>query len=409
MVMALLSDVLIVGGGHGGGQAAAALRNLGFNGSIRIVGEERELPYDRPPLSKEYLSAKRPFDTMLLRSRQFWLERRIELSLGQRVVSVSADLHKVACDDGEVFSYGKLVWAAGGAPRRLACEGGDLGGVYTLRNRADVDRITSELRSARRVAVIGGGYLGLEAAAVLISLGKVVTVVEAGDRVLARVAAPELSEVYHARHRAEGVQLRLGSTVHAFEGRGNHVAGVRLGNGDLLPVDLVILGIGIVPNVGPLLAAGARGNNGVDVDSLCATSLQDIHAIGDCAAHINRFAQGQRVRLESVQNANEQAAVAARAIVGAHEPYDVVPWFWSNQYDLCLRSVGLSTGFQKIVIRGSLKDKTFAIAYVRGNALIALDCVNNPKDYVQARELIRSGRPVDLAVLADPVVPLGSL
>lgn len=407
--MASFSDVVIVGAGHGGAQAAAALRTLGFDGSIRMVGDEPELPYERPPLSKDYLAAKRPFDRMLLRSPGFWEERHIELSLGRRVVSVAPARHEVGCDDGEVFSYRTLIWAAGGTPRRLQCPGHGLAGIHTLRNRADVDRIASELASAATVVVIGGGYIGLETAAVLVSLGKAVTVVESFDRVLARVAGPELSAVYQTRHRGRGVDVRVGRTVVAFEGGGSRVTGVRLDGGDVIAADLVIAGVGIVPNVGPLVAAGAAGDNGVDVDPLCATTLPDVYAIGDCAAHLNRFAQGRRVRLESVQNANEQASVAARAIVGAAEPYDAVPWFWSNQYDLRLQSVGLSSGCARTVVRGSLDDDKFTIVYVRDGAVIALDCVNNSKDYVQGRELVRSGRAVDLTALADPAVALKSL
>lgn len=407
--MARFSDVVIVGAGHGGAQAAAELRNVGFDGSIRMIGEEWELPYERPPLSKDYLSGKRRFDRMLLRSPEFWAQRGIQLALGQRVVSLNADLREVTCNDGDVYLYGKLIWAAGGRPRRLQCSGHDLQGIHTLRNRADVDCIASELASASRVVVVGGGYIGLEAAAVLINLGKTVTVVETLGRLLARVAGAGLSEVFRTRHRVEGVAIHLGSAVHTFEGYQGHVAGVRLDNGDLLPADMVIIGIGIAPNVGPLIAAGAKGENGVDVDPFCATTLPDVHAIGDCAARVNRFAQGQRVRLESVQNANEQATIAARAIAGAAQTCDAVPWFWSNQYDLCLRTVGLSSGFEKAIVRGSLNDKTFSVVYVRDGTIIALDCVNNTKDYVQGRELIRSGRPVDITVLADPAVPLRSL
>jgi 3-phenylpropionate/trans-cinnamate dioxygenase ferredoxin reductase subunit len=256
--------------------------------------------------------------------------------------------------------------------------------------------------------VIGGGYIGLEAAAVLTKLGKQVTLIEALDRVLARVAGPELSRFYEAEHRAHGVDVRLGTAVADIEGEGR-VSGVRLTTGELLPCEMAIVGIGIIAAVEPLIAAGATGANGVDVDEHCQTSLPDVYAIGDCAAHINRFADGLRVRVESVQNANDQANVVARGLTRDPAPYDATPWFWSNQYDLKLQSVGLNTGYDASVVRGDPSARSFSVIYLRNGRMVAIDCVNMVKDYVQGRKLIEAGASIDPARLADASVLLKEL
>ncbi len=402
-------DVLIVGSGHGGAQAAIALRQGGYSGSIAIAGAENEPPYERPPLSKDYLAGEKPFERLLIRPEAFWAERNIALLPGRRIVSVDPTAKHVRTAEGEILGYETLVWAAGGVPRRLACEGGDLAGVHTIRSRADVDALIAELPSVRRAVVIGGGYIGLEAAAVLRKLGKPVCVVETLDRVLARVAGEPLSRFYEAEHRAHGVEIRLGATVAAIEGRARRAAGVRLASGELLEAELVAVGIGIVPAVEPLLAAGAEGGNGVKVDAQCRTSLPDIYAVGDCALHANRFAGGEWVRIESVQNATDQANVAARAILGEPAAYDAVPWFWSNQYDLRLQTVGLSTGFDRALVRGDPASRGFSILYLKQNRVIALDCVNATRDYVQGRRLVLEGATPDPVRATDAAVALKEL
>jgi 3-phenylpropionate/trans-cinnamate dioxygenase ferredoxin reductase component len=255
------------------------------------------------------------------------------------------------------------------------------------------------------VAVIGGGYIGLEAAAVLRKLGKEVVLLEALPRVLARVAGEQLSAFYESEHRAHGVDLRTGVGVTALTGDG-HVSGVVLADGSTISADMVIVGIGIIPSVDPLLAAGAHGGNGVTVDAHCRTTLPDIYAIGDCAAHANGFADGATIRLESVQNANDQATIAAKAICGELVEYAATPWFWSNQYDLKLQTVGLSTGFDQAVLRGDLATRSFSVIYLKDGAVRALDCVNMVKDYVQGRKLVEARAVVDPAWLADTNVPL---
>lgn len=402
-------DVLIVGGGHGGAQAAIALRQEKFEGSIAIVGDEPEFPYERPPLSKEYLSGDKSFDRIMIRPEKFWEERDVAMVLGQRVTAVDPDAHQVTLADGSTLGYGRMIWAAGGDPRRLVLDGHDLTGIHAVRTRAHVDQMMRELDDVRDVVVIGGGYIGLEAAAVLCKFGKKVTVLEALERVLARVAGEPLSRFYEAEHRAHGVDVRLGAAVNALEGADGKVTGVRMVDGSILPAQMVIVGIGIIPAVAPLLEAGAKGANGVEVDGQCRTSLADIYAIGDCALHENRYAGGAEIRLESVQNANDQAKVAARTIMGIEDHYDAVPWFWSNQYDLRLQTVGLSSGYDQVVVRGDPADRAFTVLYLREGRVIALDCVNMVKDYVQGKALVVNGAVIDPARLADAAVPLKEL
>lgn len=402
-------DVAIVGAGHAGAQAAIHLRQLGFSGSIALIGAEAEPPYERPPLSKDYLAGEKDFARMLVRPETFWAERGVELLLGTRIAGVDAQAKSLTAEDGATFGYGALIWAAGGVPRRLACEGGDLAGVHVVRCKAEVDAIRAELDSVQCVAVVGGGYIGLETAAVLRKLGKKVVLLETLDRVLARVAGPEISRFYEAEHRAHGVDVRLGATVAGIVGEGGRVAGVRLQDGATIEAQMVIVGIGVEAAVAPVLAAGAAGANGVDVDSSCRTSLPDVYAVGDCAAHENIYAGGLRIRLESVQNAHDQAATAARAIAGRPGPYEAVPWFWSNQYDLRLQTVGLSVGYDLIVLRGRPEDRSFSVVYLLDGRVIALDCVNATRDYVQGRKLVEMGAVVDPARLADPAVALKGL
>jgi len=399
-------DVLIVGAGHAGAQAAIALRQNGFTGTLALLGDERELPYERPPLSKDYLLGDRPFDRLLLRPAAFWSEREIILLPGRRVVAVDPQAHRVVTADGGALAYGPLIWATGGVARRLACEGAALEGAQTIRSRADVDRIVTQLPTTRRAVIVGGGYIGLEAASALRKLGKDVVVLEAMDRVLARVAGEPLSRFFEAEHRAHGVDVRLGATVERIVGADGRVSGVRLADGESVAAEMVIVGIGIAAAAAPLLSAGADGANGVLVDAQCRTSLPDIFAVGDCALHANRFADGALVRLESVQNANDQATVAAKVILGQDAAYDLVPWFWSNQYDLRLQTIGLSAGHDETIVRGDPAGRSFSVVYRREGRVIALDCVNHTRDYVQGRALVLAGSAVEARRLADPAIPL---
>lgn len=404
------ADVVIVGAGHGGAQVALALRTNGFDGSILMIGREPEPPYERPPLSKEYLARDKEFDRLYIRPAQFWADKDVTLALGKEVTKVDPAAHALTLSDGSTVQYGKLVWAAGGDPRKLSCAGADLAGVHAVRTREDVDRLMAQLDAgARQVVVIGGGYIGLEAAAVLTKLGCKVTLLEALPRILARVAGPEISAFYEADHRAHGVDLRTGVAVDCLEGDGTVVTGVKLGDGSVIPAEIVIVGIGIIPSVGPLMEAGAAGGNGVDVDELCRTSLPDVYAIGDCAAFACAFADGTVMRVESVQNANDMGTCVAKDIVGQGQPYHALPWFWSNQYDLKLQTAGLSVGYDQTVLRGDPATRAFSVIYLKGGRVIALDCVNVVKDYVQGRKLVEARVSPDPALLADTSVPLKDL
>jgi 3-phenylpropionate/trans-cinnamate dioxygenase ferredoxin reductase subunit len=380
-------DVLIVGGGHAGAQTALVLRNLKYAGSIAIVTEEPELPYERPPLSKDYLAGTKPFERLLLRPPAFWSERDVRIVTDRRIVRIDP-VHKHAiAADGTALSYGTLVWAAGGRPRKLVCEGADLSGIHTIRTRADIDTIGAQLPRVQNVVIVGGGYIGLEAAAVMSKFGKHVTLLEMQPRILSRVAGPEISEFFAREHRNHGVDIRTGVAIERIEGD-SAVTAVLLANGERLPADLVIVGIGIVPNVEPLLEVGAIGSNGVHVDEFCKTSLPDVYAIGDCAAHVNVFAGNERIRLESVQNANEQGMTVAKLLTGTPTPYRSVPWFWSDQYDLKLQTAGLALGYDTTTTQGDPATRSFSVSYLKNGKLIAMDCVNSVKEYVQARKML---------------------
>jgi 3-phenylpropionate/trans-cinnamate dioxygenase ferredoxin reductase subunit len=278
-----------------------------------------------------------------------------------------------------------------------------------VRTREDCDRLMGEIDGGvKQIVVIGGGYIGLEAAAVLTKLGCQVTLLEALPRVLARVAGPELSAFYEKEHRDHGVDLRTGVGVESFEGVGR-VSGVKLADGTVIPADAVIVGIGIIPSTGPLVTAGAAGGNGLDIDEFCRTSLPDIYAIGDCAAFACDYADGTVMRVESVQNANDQATCVAKAICGDEQPYHAFPWFWSNQYDLRLQTAGLSVGYDQTIVRGKPEDRSFSVIYLKNGRVIALDCVNMVKDYVQGRKLVEARVSPDQALLADASVPLKDL
>ncbi len=404
------ADVVIVGSGHGGAQAAIALRQKGFAGSIAVLTRDKELPYERPPLSKDYLAGEKPFEKIQLRPEKFWADKEITLLSGRTVTLIDAAAKQVECGDDYAIGYGSLIWAAGGNARRLPCPGADFRNVHTIRGRADTDRLRADIEGgAKRAVIVGGGYIGLEAAAVMRKLDIEVTVLEAQDRVLARVAGPDLSDFYAAEHRAHGVDLRLNAQLEAILGEGDRATAVKLADGEEIPADIVVFGVGIVPSIGPLIAAGAAGSNGVDVDDFCRTSLEDVYAIGDCAAHANDFAGGAVIRLESVQNANDMANVVAAAICGDAKPYHAVPWFWSNQYDLRLQTVGLSLGYDATVLRGDPAERSFTVVYLREGRVLALDCVNRTKDYAQGRKLVEAGlvaAPEDLADIERPLKEL---
>jgi len=300
-------NVVIVGSGHGGAQAAIYLRQNGFEGSILMISNDSELPYERPPLSKEYFSGNKPFERILIRPEKFWNDKKIERLLDTEVVAIESSKHELSLSNGDSIRYDKLIWAAGGAPRSLTCSGSDLKGVYAIRTRNDIDNLVGAIdRGARKAVVIGGGFIGLEMAAVLRKLDCEVTLLEAQSRILARVAGEEISAFYETEHRTRGVDLRLETQVDFIEGARGRVARVRLHDGSALEADVVIVGIGIVASVEPLRRAGAICSNGVEVDGSCRTSLKDVFAIGDCAAHRSQWAENAIIRVQTHKQDSQQ-------------------------------------------------------------------------------------------------------
>lgn len=401
-------DVVIVGGGHGGAHTAIALRQEGFSGSICICERDPEFPYERPPLSKEYLAGEKTFERLQIRPERFWAEQQIVVRTSSEITSLDPVSKSVRMADGAVLHYTNLVWATGGTARQLSCPGGSLACVRSIRTKQDVDYIMQRLEAgASKIVVIGGGYIGLEAAAVFRKLGNSVTLLEAQNRVLARVAGQAISSFFESEHARQGVDVRLAVNVVAIEAVEDGKASVVINDGERIECDIVIVGVGIEPSVSPLLLAGIDGDKiGIQVDHACRTSDPNIFAIGDCAVHANAFAQGQMVRVESVQNAADMAKVVAKALCGQQVAYTSTPWFWSNQYDLKLQTVGISTGHDEVVLRGDPTQRSFSVIYMRAGKVLAIDCVNAVKDYVQARKLVEQGATISPSELADTNRPL---
>ncbi|MCG4262431.1 FAD-dependent oxidoreductase [Acetobacter senegalensis] len=399
-------DVIIVGGGQAGAQAAIALRQKGFVGSIAIISDELDPPYERPPLSKDYFIGKKDFSRLLIVPNNYWSDHNICLKLGERVTEVDPVRHIIKTVKGLIFSYTTLIWATGGLPRRLSCPGHNLNGIHVLRTRVDADRLKVAANAAESVLIIGGGYVGLESAAVLSSLGKKVTIVEAQERILARVSGVQLSNFLNCEHERHGVTICKQVQVTAFEGAQGHVTGARLSDGRHIATELVLVGIGIIPSVAPLLDAGAEGTNGIMVNEMCQTSLPDIYAIGDCALHANKYADSRFLRLESVQNANDMALNVAESIVGFPTAYKSLPWFWSCQYDLRIQTVGLAIDTDAEIVRGNIDLRKFSIISMRKGRIIAIDCINNVKDFAQGKNLIGTDISMNLDKIIDLSFPL---
>ena len=389
-------DVLIVGAGQAGAQTAITLIQRGFSGTIALIGDEIDPPYERPPLSKAYLAGDLLAARMMLRPVAFWAESGVELIMQERVVSVDWTTRQIACASGLALGYGRLVWATGGYPRRLSCSGAGLDRVHVVRTRPQVDGLRRDLIDSERVVIVGGGYIGLETAAILAKAGKSVTLLESQNRLLSRVTSPELSEFILAEHAKNGVHIQTSTSIAAILGT-DGVRAVALEDGTEIPADVVIVGVGLIPEITALAEAGATCENGVDVDGYCQTSLPNVLAAGDCANHPNPFANGRRVRLESVQNAIDQAKIVASAILGESTPYNSVPWFWSNQYDLKLQTAGLCMDYDEVVFRGTANTRSFSLIYLRDQQIIAIDCVNAPRDFVQGRSLVAQGVRVSAA------------
>ena len=402
------NPIVIVGAGQVAVQACESLRKFGHSGGIVVIGEEPSHPYQRPPLSKKYLSGELPAERLALKPATFYETHSVDLRLGVRAVFLDRAMQSLTLDNGSSVRYSKLLLATGSSPRRLTVPGHDLGGIHYLRTRADVDGIRQELATARHVVIIGAGYIGLEVAATCRTLGLSVDVLEMSDRVMNRVVAPEISAFYAEEHQRMGVRIHTRTLLSGFEpstADTTRVGRVTTLDGPEFPADLVIVGVGVIPETALAESAGIACENGIAVDEHARTSDPDIYAAGDCANHPSlRYAR--RVRLESVDNAFEQAKVAAENMLGGRAVHDRVPWFWSDQYDLKLLITGLNFDYDRALIRGSTTDRSFSCCYLRGQELLAMDCVNRAKDYMAAKKLIAERAHFDVARLSDPAIPL---
>jgi 3-phenylpropionate/trans-cinnamate dioxygenase ferredoxin reductase subunit len=399
--------IVIAGGGQAAAQAVDTLRRKGFTGTLVLIGEEPWLPYQRPPLSKKYLAGALERERLLLRPAHFYESHAVETRLGRRVEEISRREQRLRLDDGSTVAYDALLIATGSRPRQLTAPGTDLDGVHLLRTIADVERIRAGWAAGKRLVIVGGGYIGLEVAATARELGLEVTVLEMADRVMNRVVCPEISSFYEAEHSRHGVRLLCNSKVRALAAipGSSRVRAVVTADGEEHAADCVVLGCGAVPADELAAAAGLACENGVVVDERCRTSDPSIFAAGDCSNHPS-LRYGRRLRLESVDNAFEQGASAALNMLGLAIAHDKVPWFWSDQYDLKLIIIGVSQGYDAVVMRGDPATHAFSACYLRGGELIAVDAVNSPKDQMAARKLIAARARPSVDKLADPGVPM---
>ena len=400
-----MSDsVVIVGAGHAAGQAVATLRQKGFDGAVILLGAEAHYPYQRPPLSKKFLAGEMEVSRLYFKPASFYADKNIELHLNTLVTRIDTGKQLVIDANDNSYQYGSLILATGARVRRLKVRGSDLSGIHYLRNIQDVVEMQESMRDGKRLVIIGGGYIGLEVAAVASGKGLQVTVIEMADRVMSRVVSESVSDFYQNEHRKHDVQLKLSTGLDGFSGDGA-VQKVHLSDGTSIDADLVLIGVGVVPNVELAENAGLAVEDGIRVDDHCRTSADSIYAIGDCTNHPNNLLQ-RRLRLESVHNALEQAKTAASNICGEDVEYSQVPWFWSDQYDLKLQIAGISQGYDSTVLRGDPASRKFSCVYLRDRRMIAIDSINSPKDFMQSKSLIARRALIRPEKLADASVEL---
>lgn len=398
--------IVIVGAGQAAARAADTLRRRGFAGSIALVGDEPCWPYQRPPLSKKYLAGALDRDRIVIRQAQFYTDRAIEAYLGRRAEELDRRTQRIRLDDGSTLAYDTLLLATGSRPRTISLPGAELDGIHVLRTVADADRFRDALTQRRRLVVVGGGYIGLEVAATCREVGLEVTVLEMAERVMSRVVCAEVSTFYEAEHAQRGVRIVCNARISAFTERtAGRVGAVWCADGSEHPADIVMIGVGASPAVELAVQAGIECSNGILVDAHCRTSDPRIYAAGDCTNHPNlRYAR--RVRLESVDNAVEQGATAALNMLGIATQHNTVPWFWSDQFDLKLIIVGLTLGYDRLVLRGDPRGRSFSACYLRDGELIAIDTINSAGDQIAARKLIAARARPDLSKLANAEIPL---
>jgi 3-phenylpropionate/trans-cinnamate dioxygenase ferredoxin reductase component len=397
-------SIAIVGAGHAAGQAIVSLRQQGHTGRIMLFGEEPYLPYQRPPLSKKFLAGELELERLYVKPAQFYVDKQVEVHLNTRVESIEPDAGCLRLASGESVGWDRLLLTLGSRVHRLPVPGADLAGVHYLRTIDDVRAIQPAFRPGQRLAVIGGGYIGLEVAAIARQVGLEVTVVEMADRLLARVVCPEVSAFYRSLHEQAGVRLMLNTPVQGFAGSAGHIQRVLTSTGEL-EVDLVIAGIGVRPVTELAEAAGLDCDDGICVDEYARTSHAFVYAAGDCTRHPNAIL-GRSLRLESVHNALEQARTAAASLCGEQRAYQQVPWFWSDQYDTKLQIVGMAGDYDRVVLRGDPASGSFSACYLKGDILRAVDAVNSPRDFMQSKALLAVPSRMDMTRLADPSVSL---
>jgi 3-phenylpropionate/trans-cinnamate dioxygenase ferredoxin reductase subunit len=396
----LKKTCIIVGAGHSAAQLSVSLRQEGWEGHIIVVGDEDALPYHRPPLSKAYLAGIKELNNILIRPAAFYEKQEIKFNLGVGLYAIDRINKHITLNNGDVLHYDKLALTLGSRIRKLAIAGSELGGISYLKTAADVDYIKTLAKSNKKAVIIGGGYIGLETAAVLRKLGMDVTVLEMMPRVLERVTAPQLSEFYTRIHTEEGVKVVTDVVVSSIEAQKSRNS-VICSNGDTYPADLIIVGVGVLPNQEIAERAGLTVSNGIEVNEFACTSDPDIVACGDCAWHYNPIYK-KYLRLESVQNATDQAKTAASYICGKPLVYNTLPWFWSDQYDMKLQIAGLSQGYDSLVVRGDIKHgRRFAVFYLIGQHVIAVDAVNSPAEFMIGKKLITENTVVDKRKLAN--------
>jgi 3-phenylpropionate/trans-cinnamate dioxygenase ferredoxin reductase component len=405
------ATVVIIGGGQAGGEAATLLRQNRFDGRIIVFCAEQYLPYMRPPLSKAFLAREIGKEALIYKAAAAYEKAQVQMRLGVRVEEIDRRAKRLRLRGGETLGYGKLVVATGGRARLLPVPGADLGNIFYLRTIADVEALQPNMAPGRRIVIVGGGYIGLEAAAVAVKRGLAVTVLESAPRVLARVTAPDLSSFYERTHRQAGVDIRTGVTVTGFAATGldGTVGKVECAGGKSFAADFVLIGIGLSPNTELAKEAGLEVDDGIVVDAASRSSDPDIYAIGDCAMHAHHGFLRRKIRLESVPNALEQARAAAASITGRPIPEAPPPWFWSDQYDLKLQMVGLSDGYDELAIRGRMESSSFIAFYLKEGGVIAADSVNRPGDFMAAKRIIGERMKIAPARLNDESLPLKAL
>jgi 3-phenylpropionate/trans-cinnamate dioxygenase ferredoxin reductase subunit len=397
-----MSHIIVIGAGQAGSSLVAKLRKDGFDGQVTLIGAESVLPYQRPPLSKAYLLGDMTLERLFLRPERFYSDQDITVRLGHAVRAIDPVAKTVTVGD-DVIAYDQLALTTGSEPRRLPTAiGGDLGGVHVVRTLGDVDTMAPRVTKGARALIVGGGYIGLEAAAVAAKLGVQVTLVEMADRILQRVAAPETSNYFRALHAGPGVDIREGVGLDRLTGTDGRVSGAVLTDGTTLDLDMVVAGVGIMPSTGLAEMAGLTLNNGIEVDDLGRTSDASIWAAGDCASFLHR---GTRIRLESVPHAIDQAENVAANMLGGEVEYRAKPWFWSDQYDVKLQIAGLNTGYDRIITRGG-DGLTKSFWYYQGDTLLAVDAMNDPRAYMVGKRLIEAGKSPDPSVVADALTDL---